>query len=119
MLLPALGQGGIEIGRRDRSSAQSLSKPLGSRQDVANANIRQQLAGHQKGTVSKTQERIDRHIVGQRPERRHDCRHGCEMRRQFLWGQPRRGGFAARRNSGHQRWGTWKDTGYETAAGWP
>ena len=124
MLLPALGQGGVEVGRRDRPGAQSLSKPFGCWQNVTDANIGEQLASDQKRPVGKAKKRVDCHVVSQWPDRRNDCLHGCEMRRQcrgiqFRGSQSGRSGFTARRNSGHQLCATLEDTGYETAAGWP
>jgi hypothetical protein len=119
MLLPALGQGGVEVGRRDRPGAQSLSKPFGCWQNVTDANIGEQLTSDQKRPIGKAKKRVDCHVVSQWPERRNDCPNGFEMRRQFRGSQYGRSGFAARRNSVHQRWATLEDTGYETAAGWP
>ena len=119
MLLPALGQGGIEVVRRDRPGAQSLSKPFRCWQNVTGTNIGKQLASDQKRPVGKAKKRVDRHVVSQWPEWRNDGPNGGEMRRQCRGSQSVLGGFAARRNFGHQRRATLQDTDYEMAAGWP
>ena len=81
MLLPALGQGGVEVGRDDRPGAQSLLKPFRCRQNVTDTNIGEQLASDQKRPVGEAKKRVDRHVVSQWPEWRNDSPDGGEMRR--------------------------------------
>ena len=81
MLLPALGQGGVEVGRDERPGAQSLLKPFRCRQNVTDTNIGEQLASDQKRPVGEAKKRVDRHVVSQWPEWRNDSPDGGEMRR--------------------------------------
>ena len=104
MLLPALDQGRVEVGWRDLAGAQTLSEPFGARQDVTDPNVGEQLASDEKRTVREAEKRIDRHVVRQGPEWRDDGPDGGQMRRQFLGGQPGRGGCVACHDCGHQRW---------------